>query len=163
MKGTLESLTTRKATTFPRCALSRWMHGTCTADWWGARLTWQLTSLSLWGSLRYTCLRHRRKRVFYCKWFSTDLFSPIKGRSDNSHAAPLKMYLVVSRAFNSPSNWNASSWFPCDQVSLVFNIRVRIELTKNDSRCENGGLLDNVRLGYVTLVYVRLGSRWTDD
>jgi len=36
---------------FPRCAPIRGMHETSNADWWYARVTWQLTPLYLWGSL----------------------------------------------------------------------------------------------------------------
>jgi len=36
---------------FPRCALIRGMHETSNADWWDARVTRQLTPLSLLGSL----------------------------------------------------------------------------------------------------------------
>ena len=39
---------------FPRCALIGAMHETSNADWWDARITWQLTPLSLRGSLLST-------------------------------------------------------------------------------------------------------------
>jgi len=43
----LESLIGRGDNLFPRYALIRGMHETSHADWWDARVTWQLTPLSL--------------------------------------------------------------------------------------------------------------------
>ena len=46
-----ESRRERGDNLFPRCALIRGMHETSNADWWDASVTWQLSPLSLSGSL----------------------------------------------------------------------------------------------------------------
>jgi len=74
---------------FPLCALIGGMQETGHADWWDARVTWQLTPLSLWGSLD-GALQAQRGLPVTCP---SPAESPAQARAQGRGPQPAKMLI----------------------------------------------------------------------
>ena len=74
-----ESLIGREATPDSRAVLILGTHENSNADWWEARVTWQLTPLSLWGSLTDPICRHTSRTTqswgLYADLYSSDIWN----------------------------------------------------------------------------------------